>query len=146
MGVEARAGGYLLPALNSARTPKCKHCLGNIGFPVDQRMLTESDHSQFILENLYVISGYRLDSNRGHRAFCNVLLAVTPSKHTSISTRTISRHIFMTPPQDPKQGKSDNLRGAAILDLPGRAHPLALARSLVSTRSFRFADQLPDRY
>ena len=26
---EARAGGYLLPALNSARTPKCKHCLGN---------------------------------------------------------------------------------------------------------------------
>ena len=28
MGVEARAGGDRLPALNSARTPKCKHCLG----------------------------------------------------------------------------------------------------------------------
>ena len=29
VGAEARAGHYLLPALNSARTPKCKHCLGN---------------------------------------------------------------------------------------------------------------------
>ena len=29
MAVEARDGNYILPALNSARTPKCKHCLGN---------------------------------------------------------------------------------------------------------------------
>ena len=28
VAVEARAGHYILPALNSARTPKCKHCLG----------------------------------------------------------------------------------------------------------------------
>ena len=31
VGVEARAGHYHLPALNSVRTPKCKHCLGNNG-------------------------------------------------------------------------------------------------------------------
>ena len=30
VAAEARAGHDRLPALNSARTPKCKHCLGNI--------------------------------------------------------------------------------------------------------------------
>ena len=29
VAAEARAGRSILPALNSARTPKCKHCLGN---------------------------------------------------------------------------------------------------------------------
>ena len=29
VSAEARAAKFILPALNSARTPKCKHCLGN---------------------------------------------------------------------------------------------------------------------